>query len=241
MAAIPSQISRAAAARQQYDLAYQVSPIFLVGGAFGPRGAPITQLYNQSALLATTSDPNAFLARYVPLPGSTLLAYAVGNYPFPNQQLAANSMIKQPLTLSMLMIAPINQPGGFAGTAKQSALTSLFTALDRHNTAGGYYNVATPAFLYTGLLLTGVSDVTHSDSQQQQIEFQLDFTAPLVTLESAAAALGSIMQSVTNGAQVPAVPTYSGTPQSQLPQNSGGLPSGGQNSGPLPSAGLGIS
>ena len=218
-------LSGAQAAIAQYDLAFQVSPIILVGGivASAQGGCmPIVYLYNQLDLLNNgTTDPNAFFARYVPLPGSTLISNQVGMYPFANQAVAANAIIVQPLTLSMLMIAPVNQPGGYL--TKLSTFSSLQAGLANHVIAAGTFSVATPAFVYNNLLLTGMTDVTHGENQQQQIEWQLDFIQPLLTLEGAAAAQSNLMSKVSGGASLKSPPSWSGNQQAQYPPVTGGL------------------
>ena len=217
--------SRAQSAMAQYDLAFQVSPIILVGGIFaGVQGGcmPIVYLYNQLALLnGGTTDPNAFFARYVPMPGSTLISNQIGMYPFANQSVAANAIVVQPLTLSMLMIAPVNQPGGYL--SKLSTFTSIQNAFANHVIGGGTFCVATPAFVYNNLLLTAMTDVTHGDGQQQQIEWQLDFVQPLLTLQGAAAAQNNLMSKVSSGASFSGTPGWSGNTQAQLPPITGGL------------------
>lgn len=192
-----------------YDLAYQVSPIILQGGIF-PTGVqmPIIALYGQQNLLLSVVNavtganpsPSQFFATYLPLPNSTLIANQVGMYPFANRQVAANAVIQQPLTISMLMIAPVNQPGGYL--IKQATFTALQGTLAQHNAAGGTYTVNTPAFPYTNLLMTGMSDVTSGEGKQKQIEWQLDFIQPLITQSQAAQAQSSLMALLTTGGQI---------------------------------------
>lgn len=210
MSGIISSVSSAA-----YDLAYQVSPIILQGGVF-PTGTqvPIIQLYGQQSLLLSVvngiTSPGTgldFFATFLPLPGSTLISNQVGMYPFANRQVAANAVIQQPLTLSMLMIAPVNQPGGYL--IKQATFTALQGTLAQHNAAGGTYTVNTPAFPYTNLLMTGMSDVTSGEGKQKQIEYQLDFIQPLITQAQAAQAQSSLMSALTAGTQV-TLPNWSG-------------------------------
>lgn len=191
----------------QYDSAFQISPIYLVGGIAVqyPGGLmPITNLYGQRA---STDNLGGVFARYVPLPSSTLISNAVGSYPFANQQVAANAIIEQPLTVSMLMIAPVNTPGGYA--TKQSYFLSLQKALWLHNTSGGLFHVATPAYLYQNMIMTGMTDITHTDGGQMQIEWQLDFVQPLVTLAAATAAQNTLMSKITNGTKLTKT-TYTG-------------------------------
>jgi hypothetical protein len=205
--------------RSQYDLAFQVSPIILQGGIAKSGLIPIIQLYGQTGLLTPSASVNDFFAQYLPLPGSTLISNAVGMYPFANQTIAANAVIQQPLTLSMLMIAPVNQPGGYL--TKLSTFTALQGSLQLHNASGGTYVVATPAFVFTNLIMTGMTDTTHGEGNQQQIEWQLDFIAPLLTLAAAAAAQNNLMATITGGGQIVGTPAWTPGQQQAL---SPGLP-----------------
>jgi len=209
MSGLGSQLSVA-----QYNLAYQVSPIIFTGGiAASAQGGilPIIALVGELSLFLSSNpgDSNNFFATYLPLPGSTLIANQVGKYPFANQFVAANAIVAQPLTLSMLMIAPVNQPGGYL--TKLATFTALQASFAQHNASGGTYSVATPAFIYTSLIMTGMQDVTAGEGNQRQIEYQLDFEQPLLTLNAAAAAQSSLMSLVTGGGQV-TNPTWSGSP-----------------------------
>jgi hypothetical protein len=218
-------LSAAGAYRAQYNLAFQVSPIILQGGiAASAQGGllPIIALYGQLGLFgSTTTDENGrpttvppasadqFFAQYMPLPGSTLINNAVGMYPFANQQVAANAIIQQPLTLSMLMIAPVNQPGGYL--TKLSTFTALQGSLQAHSAAGGTFSVATPAFVFSNLIMTGMTDITHGDGNQPQIEWQLDFIQPLLTIQAAAAAQSALMAKISSGGQINGTPAWSGS------------------------------
>jgi len=198
----------AQAAIAAYELAYQISPILLQGGIF-PSGlpVPIVALYGQQSLTLSVLDSiiqpssaSEYFATYLPLPGSTLISNQIGMYPFANRQVAANAVIQQPLTLSMLMIAPVNQPGGYL--TKLALFTALQSSLAQHIAAGGTFTVNTPAFMYTNLLMTNMSDVTSGQGAQRQIEWQLDFIQPLLTQAAAAAAQSSLISAITSGSQV---------------------------------------
>jgi hypothetical protein len=209
MAGLGAQLSIA-----QYNLAYQVSPIVFQGGiASSAQGGllPIIALVGELSLFfsATPGDTSQFFATYLPLPGSTLIANQVGLYPFANQFVAANAIVSQPLTLSMLMIAPVNQPGGYL--TKLSTFTALQGSFAQHNASGGTYSVATPAFIYNNLIMTGMSDVTSGQGNQKQIEYQIDFIQPLLTLQAASAAQSSLMALISGGGQVTNA-TWSGSP-----------------------------
>jgi len=187
------------------------------------------------------ADPQDFFARFLPLPGSTLISNQVGMYPFANQQVAANAIIVQPLTLSMLMIAPVKNPGGYL--TKLSQFTSLQNSLYQHCIAAGTFNVATPSYIYNNLILTGMTDVTHGDNQQQQIQWQLDFIQPLLTLTDTTAAQSNLMSKFSSGASFPPGPIgWSGNPQAQNADVTTGITAGLGVSGPpigLPGTGAG--
>jgi hypothetical protein len=191
--------------RSAYDLAFQISPIILVSGiAESTPGKllPVIALTGQLAAFAQGAVTSGlslddFFARFVPIPGGTLLANAIGTYPFANQQVAANAIVQQPLNISLEMIVPVNKAGGYL--TKLAILTSLRSSLNAHNNSGGLYHIATPAYIYTNCLMTGMTDITSGDTVQQQVKFQLDFVQPLVTQAQATTAQNSLMSNVTGG------------------------------------------
>lgn len=212
--------------RSVFQLGYELSPIILTQGiasAIPGQMLPIiaiTQAANFTLSLLNGEspiDPNAFFGRFRALPGGTLIDNEVGDYPFANQSVAANAIIAKPLNVSMLMASPVNQSGGY--TSKLITFSALKAALDKHNQSGGTYTVATPAFLYTNCLLTGLRDVSNPSSQQMQNAWQFDFVKPLLTLEQASTAtqkLNSLMSSITNGLPNSPAPTWSGLAQSAI-------------------------
>lgn len=196
------------AAAVAYDLAFQISPIILVGGiAANTLGGmlPIIALGGQalSALQGALSNginTDAFFARYVPVPGSTLINQSIATYPFANQATAANATIQQPLAISLRMIAPVKDTAGYL--TKLAIWTSLQNSLVAHNAAGGSYTIATPWFIYTNCLLQTITDTTGGDGKQQQIMAQWDFVQPLTTQMQASSAYNSLMSKLSGGAQV---------------------------------------
>ena len=195
--------------RSTYDLAFQVSPIILVGGiASNTLGGmlPIIALTGQlagavqGALSSGSLSTDDFFARFVPAPGSTLINQQVATYPFANQVVAANATIQQPLNISLRMIAPVKDTAGYL--TKLAIWTALQNSLAAHNAAGGTYTIATPAYPYTNCILTQMTDVTGGGTKQQQIEYQLDFIQPLVTQQQAATAFNSLISKLSSGAQI---------------------------------------
>ena len=214
--------------RSLFQLAFQVSPIILAGGvASNIPGkllpiVAITEGLSVAEGVLTGSVPenlDEFFAQYLPMPGGTLISQAIGEYPFANQAVAANAVIQQPLTISMMMIAPVRDVAGYA--FKLPIFSFLQATLAAHNAGGGLYHVATPAFVYTNCVMTGMTDVSEGESRQRQVTWQLDFRQPLVTPSQAAITLGAYMQKISNGTQLTGNPAWSG------PQASSGAPTAG--------------
>lgn len=193
------------AARSAYDLAFQVSPIFLTGGVVsGVQGGilPVIAVVGQLAgfaqgALSSGFSMSDFYARFVPMAGASVISNTVGTYPFANQYVAANAIIQQPLNVSLQMIAPVKDAGGYL--SKLAVFTNLQNTFSSHNAAGGTYTVATPSYIYTGCIMTGMNDITGGDTKQQQIIWQLDFMQPLVSLSQAQNAQNSLMSALSNG------------------------------------------
>ncbi|NDU92756.1 MAG: hypothetical protein G3I10_09165 [Ferrovum sp.] len=208
-------LNQSAAFRDTYDTAFQVSPIILNNGiAAGTLGGmlPIIGLVGQLAgfaqgLLTNGFSMSDFFARFTPVPGSTVISNSVGMYPFANQQVAANAIIEQPLTISLLMNAPVKDAGGYF--TKLAIFTALRNSLKSHNEQGGTYHIATPSFVYTNCVMTAMTDVTQGDTKQQQILWQLDFIKPLITLEDASIAYSSLISKLMSGSPVTS-PSWSG-------------------------------
>lgn len=191
-----------------WKLTYQLSPIILLGGI--AQGTPDGAMPILSLLQGPTpvSSFDQFFANFEPLQGGTLIDNAIGNYPLANQAVAANAIIAQPLAISMLMICPVQAPGGYA--TQTQVLTALKASLDQHNQSGGTYSVITPAYTYTPCVMTGMRDVSGTDSHQRQVRWQLDFLKPLLTLADAQAAQNNLMSKFTSGTAFSGAPSNSG-------------------------------
>ncbi len=208
-----------------WKLGFQLSPIMLTGGIAGGLGGmlPIiafTQAVDFVAgILSGTVDleMDDFFAHFQPLPGSTLIDVELGNYPFANQTIAANAIIKQPLRLSMLMRCPVRNELSYF--TKLATMTLLQQVLDYHSSNGGTYTVITPAQIYTNGILKTLRDVSDQESKQVQNAYMWDFEFPLITLAQAAQAQNSLMGQLTAGTQVTS-PTWSGVGNSISAPNS---------------------
>lgn len=202
-------------AQSAFQLAFQASPIILVNGIASIAGGmlPIIVFTEGIALVSGLLSGDVptldnLFAQFMPLPGSTLISNSVGLYPFANQQVAANAVIRQPTNVSMLMIAPSRAGAGFG--AKLATLTALQASLTQHNAMGGTYIIATPAQVYFNCVMLGMTDVTSGESKQTQIEWQLDFQMPLMTTPASGSVLNAMMSRLTNGLQISGQPAWSG-------------------------------
>jgi hypothetical protein len=240
-----------------WQLTYQVSPIFLTGGSVSnyPGGVlPLIWLtqrtgdpnapYNYSVMNLVTfpiaSLDDAFGAFSV-LPGGALVKQEVAKYPFANQWSAANATIREPTTLSVIMDTPMR--GANAWMNKFAIMTALKATLETHNNNGGTYTVMTPAFMFTDMILTSLTDANRPISPNNSVPqnaWRFDFEKPLVSQADLQAvySLSARMLQLTNG--VPPVGTGggAGTPQGK-PGELGTLPLSGPQIGIGTALGLG--
>lgn len=201
-----------------FKLTFQLSPIMLTGGiaTLIPGGLmPIISV--TQALTFTTgllsggsdlTDLDDFFANFQPLPGGTLIDQELGKYPFANQQVAANAVIAQPLTISYRMICPARGDAGYA--VKLATMLALQATLKQHNSLGGTYVCATPSFFYTNCVMRRMVDVSTAESLQAQNTWQLDFERPLLTIEDAIQAQSGLMSQITAGTPINGTPSTSG-------------------------------
>lgn len=222
-----------------WTIAFQKTPILLTRGIAANlpgRILPIIALTEAANFVSgllqgrVNIDLDSFFANFKPLPGSQLLSFQAATYPYANQSVAANSIISQPLPISMLMTCPAQVPsagptvtgpslpgvstlaqkaGGYPG--KLAIMTALAQTLALHSGMGGTYSVMTPAYIYTDCLLLSMRDVTGGESQQVQYTYQLDFSQPLVSLASAQSALNRLMQNLSDNTPI------DGDPSTELP------------------------
>ena len=194
------------AGRVTFQLAFQISPILLIGDSPLTRSVPggILALLElgvavgllsslTSGKLPTSLDDYPF--HFQPLPGSTLIDNELGRYPLANQTVAANALIAQPTRVSMLMDWPVKGQGGY--TLKLAAFLAMQAALILHNNAGGMYTILTPAFPFTPAVLLSLHDVTPTGDHQVQSRWQWDFECPLLTQQQAQAAQNTSMGRIT--------------------------------------------
>jgi hypothetical protein len=180
-----------------FSVAYEDSPIIFQDGIAQFIGGYlpvtlITEVFDVPGLLG-----GQLFAKYKPMPGGTLADWQIAEYPFASLQVAANAVIQQPLKISMMMICPAQNHGGYI--FKQAILTALKIAVESHILSGGSFTVITPAFTYTNCLLTGLRDITPPSDKQVQYLFQWDFVQPLITASGAQQVLSNLMNKFEGG------------------------------------------
>lgn len=214
-----------------YQVGFEISPIILVGGVAGTGMLPIvnvlsSQNYNLGILsTAQQSTLDNFFGHFRVLPGHTLMDNEVATYPVANQTVAANAVITDPLRLAVEMLVPANDK--ITVFNKLALMTQLKATLDKHTALGGWYNVATPSYIYQGCLLTGLTDGTDAEEGSQvQVRWVWSFIQPLLTVAAAQAAQNQAMAKITKSTKNSGDPPGStplssdlGQPSSNIVQN----------------------
>lgn len=225
-----------------YALSYQLSPIFLIGGIAGTGVLPLSNyLGTVSGGILNPSGQSA--AQFKILPGHSLMDIEIAKYPWANLVTAANAVFVNELRLAYEMIIPAN--ADFPSSAKLSVMTNLKKNLDSHTALGGWYNVATPSYVYQGCLLTNLKDSSEDETgQQPQVRWIWEFSQPLITASDLQAAQNPFMGRISSQNQNAGDPpgsqpliTAIGQPSANIAQNIVVL---GQNpaAGNVPPSGL---
>lgn len=198
-------------AYNDFQISYQVCPIVLVGGIAGTGVLPISQILSPSSdsgtLSTDTSTGNTQedgssssappFGSFRVLPGGTLMDNEIAHFPLASMAVAANAIIINPLRFAVEMLAPAS--GDITLSQRLSIFTSLKSTLDSHIQQGGYFNVATPAFIYTGCLLIDLVDSSDvPDGAQTQVKWVWNFEQPLITVQQAQVAVNNAMNKVSS-------------------------------------------
>ena len=223
-----------------YQLAFEISPIFLTGGiatsiinsatasvglstSAGVGALPIVALTQAPSFVTgiltgnPPTDLDTYFARFVPLPGSTLIDNDISTYPFANQSIAANAIIAKGLVQSFEMICPATSATPYV--VKLATMMMLKASLAQHCQQGGLFTLLTNAGLSNNWILKRVVDISSGDTNQRQWRYQLDFFAPLITLAQAQTAQNNSMSAITNGTQTNGALSGPGNVIDQAPAN----------------------
>lgn len=195
--------------RELYKLGFEISPVILCDGIAQsiPGGMlPIVAL-TQSASFVTgliggainLTDLDKYFCHWRPVQGGTLVDYDIARYPFANQTVAANALLAQPLRISLLMDAPVNENTG--AMTKLVTISALQAVLQAHANLGGTFIISTPALIYSGCILRTVKDITSSSEPVPQRSWMWDFEQPLVTTDSADKTLNNFVKKIDSGAK----------------------------------------
>lgn len=189
----------------QWQLLYQISPIFLkdgvATGAISGNMLPLLAIINADAFdsVLMGGSPNWTLDEafgiFQPAPGGSLVEQSIAEYPFANLNVAANAIVRNPINVSLVMLTPMKTPQ--AWSLKIATMTALKATLDNHNNAGGTYVVFTPAYIYQDMCMTALTDISTAQSPLPQNAWRWDFTRPLVQLRDAYNAESNLMSKIT--------------------------------------------
>jgi len=201
-------------AQDAFKLAYEISPILLVGGIAEkvPGGILPIAVFTEGLSLVEgllSSGSVGFTTHFNVMAGSSLIVQEIAEYPFFDMATAANAVVSRPNRLSMQMIRPANTVNA-KYPLKILTFTALKMALDYHNSHGGSYTILTPAYIYTGCLMNSMIDMSgFSDSNKQvQHTWQLEFSQPLLQASQLEQVMGNMMDKFNNA--MPSLPSWSG-------------------------------
>ena len=193
--------------RELYRLGFEISPVILCNGVAEaiPGGMlPIVAL-TQSASFVTgliggainLTDLDKYFCHWRPVQGATMVDYDIAKYPFANQTVAANALLGQPLRVSLMMDAPVNENTG--AMTKLVTLSSLQAVLQAHANLGGTYIVATPSIIYNNCILKTVKDSSTGNDPLPQRSWLWDFEQPLITTTDADRAVTNFLKRIDPG------------------------------------------
>lgn len=189
-----------------YKLGFEISPVILCDGiAASISGGmlPIVALTQSASFVSglvsgslDLTNTDSYFCHWRAA-GGTLINDQVASYPFANQQVAANAVMAQPNTLTMVMEAPMNDNAG--AMTRLTTLSALQAVLQAHRNLGGTYTIATPAAIYSGCLLMTLRDVPNQGRPTPQETWQWDFVQPLVSESGAESAVNSFLSKIDSG------------------------------------------
>lgn len=193
--------------RELYRLGFEISPVILCNGVAEaiPGGMlPIVAL-TQSASFVTgliggainLTDLDKYFCHWRPVQGATMVDYDIARYPFANQTVAANALLAQPLRVSLMMDAPVNENTG--AMTKLVTLSALQAVLQAHANLGGTYIVATPSIIYNNCILKTVKDSSTGNDPLPQRSWLWDFEQPLIATTDADRAVTNFLKRIDAG------------------------------------------
>ncbi len=196
--------------REMYKLGFEISPVILCGGIAQaiPGGMlPIVALTQSSSFVTgllggaiNLTDLDKYFCHWRPVQGATMVDYEIARYPFANQVVAANALLAQPLRVSLVMEAPVNENTG--AMTKLVTMSALQSVLQAHSNLGGTFIVATPSVIYSNCILRVVRDITSGNDPLPQRSWIWDFEQPLITDNGAEQAVNNFLNKIGAGDMV---------------------------------------
>lgn len=193
--------------RELYKLGFEISPVILCDGVAQsiPGGMlPIVALTQSASYVSgllggaiNLTDLDKYFCHWRAAQGATMIDYDIGRYPFANQAVAANALLAQPLRVSMIMDAPVNENTG--AMTKLVTLSSLQAVLQAHANLGGTFVVATPGIIYSSCILRTVRDVTNANEPLPQRQWLWEFEQPLISDNGAGRAVANFVKKIDSG------------------------------------------
>jgi hypothetical protein len=203
------------AERSLFQLGFEISPVILSGGIAANFGGmlPIIALtetanFVDNLISGSGLSLDQFLCHWRPMPGWEMISSEIGEYPFANQTVAANAMIRNATNMSFTMDCPVKESGGYL--TKLITFTALQTTLLAHEALGGMYILASPTAIVPNCVLLRMFDAGNQESKQVQTRWQFDFRKPLLTAEDAANAQNALMTQLSGGGAVTSNQSWTG-------------------------------
>lgn len=186
------------AARHRWRMQYEFAPILLKDGiadGYPEKVMSILQLTQQNGY---PFDDSGYFGYFSFTNGGTFMQNTVAQYPFANQYTAANSIVRQPNNISLLMTCPARS--NMPIDKRQSIFQSLIASLDRHIALGGMFVVYTPMAIMQNCLLLAMRDSSTGENAVLQNGIIFDFTQPqIMTDEDAQKATNATMDKINKG------------------------------------------
>lgn len=189
------------AARQKFRMQYEYAPILLkygIADGFSEKVMSILQLTQQGGYPVSDSG---YFGYFAFVNGGTYMQNTVAQYPFANQYVAANAIVRQPNNVSLLMNCPAT--ASMPIDRRQSIFQSLIASLDRHVAMGGLFVVYTPMGILDNCVLLATRDASNGENAILQNGIIFDFQQPLImTIDDANKASNTTAGKIDAGAKI---------------------------------------
>ena len=185
-------------ARRRFRYTYEYMPIILKNGIASGKTNDMMTILDLTTENGYPQDKHNYFGYFNYVSGGTYMQNTVALYPFANQYTAANAIIRQPITASLLMTCPARST--MPMDIRQGIFTSLMASIDKHISLGGMFVVYTPMSILDNCLLVSVRDASSGDNAQLQNAIIWDFQQPqILEEEDARQATNATMRKIDKG------------------------------------------